>query len=275
MTINEHDINQLLSHYKKSLNNYLHQINAKYEQTWISLKCQYQINKMHELLNQDIIKIENDYSLWRSNYIRENNIIDNEIMPPLVTNGKYYNDNKIHIHPLVCTSSDELFTTCEELIFFELMKVFINPEPMDERKNHSLKNINNYITDGLTAYCMSEINEISSEQYKIPSKYEANLEYIKTIFSALIDNKQKDGLKYELMFKGSMEQIISYTTNSYQNSIEIYKDFKSKYPTGIIPKGEILRLTKEPETKAGYLSSLLYAIIIIIAGIIISFLIRK
>ena len=154
------------------------------------------------------------------------------------------------------------------------MKVFINPEPMDERKNHSLKNINNYITDGLTAYCMSEINEISSEQYKIPSKYEANLEYIKTIFSALIDNQQKDGLKYELMFKGSMEQIISYTTNSYQNSIEIYKDFKSKYPTGIIPKGEILRLTKEPETKAGYLSSLLYAIIIIIAGIIVAMLMR-
>ena len=258
MTINENDIKQLYSHYSKEGLDYLKRIIKKYEQIWQTHKCEHQLITANKLLKSDLIKIENN-----NNHLETNSTIKNQ----LITDGKNYNDNIIHIHPSVCTTSDELFTECEERIYFEIMKLFIKINHMDENSQQGLKNINNYITNGVVAYCMNELNENSADPKPIPEEYEANLEYVKTI----LDNQSQDIIN-NLIFNGSVEQILS--SNQRISPVELYKDYKSKYPTGKIEQAPFLVLRQDKDNKSGYFSSVFYVFFIIIAGIIIAILLR-
>lgn len=253
MTINENDIKQLYSHYSKEGLDYLKRIIKKYEQIWQTHKCEHQLTMANQLLGGNLIRIENN-----------NNFSENPSLPKkqLVTDGKDYGDNIIHIHPSVCTTSDELFTECEDRIYFEIMKSFIKLTPMDENSQQGLKNINNYITNGIVAYCMNELNEISADPKPIPEEYEANLDYVKKI----LDNQNQDIIN-NLLFNSSVEQILN--SNQSLNAVELYKDYKSKYPTG---KMEQAPVVSENDNNGGYLSSFLYVLIIIAAGIIVALL---
>lgn len=258
MTINENDIKQLYSHYSKEGLDYLRRIIKKYEQTWQTHKCEHQLLIANNLLNGNFIKIENN-----NNHLENNKTTKNQ----LVTDGKDYNDNAIHIHPFVLATSDELFTECEEKIYFEIMKLFIKIKPLDENTQPGLKNINNYIINGITAYCMNELNENSTDPKPIPEEYEANLEYVKNIL-----NNQKQDIINNILFNNSVEQIINSNPNI--NAIELYKEYKSKYPTGKIKDLQDNVLIRKPDYHSGYFSSLFYVFLIIIAGIIIALLFK-
>ena len=204
-----------------------------------------QMQFLGQLLTTDCVKVNIDgkeYLLNQANEINDSPNMSSfekteelrKLNVPLAHGGRVFEDNKIHFYPTVLLSynprlsTDELKQKCDEVLIHELLHFFIRPESLDITNMPELKKINNFTTEGLVDMCARDIQQKYGLFPNYNSEYGSNVIFMREALSNIPSLSER----MQLVFNGSVQQILKNTSTPTYNSLEKYieaRDKQTKY----------------------------------------------
>lgn len=207
------EIMQLQSNLKTNAQKYLQIVLQEYG-TYIGVNPA-------EIISQDILKIElngqhlldthmqeikSDSSLSEFQKLKE----INDLSMPLAHGGRTLDDKTIHIYPSFLLtgkeklSIDQVQKKCDEIVLHEMLHFFIRPEYNEN------KEISAFVTEGLVDMCTRDIQK----KYGINAEYTSNYTDNVVFLREALGNINNPTFKNQMIFKGSVDQVLSMTSTS-------------------------------------------------------------
>ena len=180
---------------------------------------QNQLQLFQQLIQSNCIVVEdNDI-----NY--KNNQGEDYKNTPLAHGGRVFGDNKIHIYPFILENQSEanIISSCEQILIHELMHYFIRPEYM-EINDERLKSVNSDITEALVDMYARDIQV----KYGLNPNYNSNYANNVIFIREALNNIPEENKKMNLVFNGSVKEILNQTSTNNYNSTNEYINTTNK-----------------------------------------------